>query len=169
MNLNKERTGIEQKFFELCLKVVQEEGLSLYDMEYISGSSTLRVYIYNQDTNTAILDECARVDRAFTPYAEALDWLPEKLMLEVSSPGIYRNLNTTEHFEKAVGEKVRFSLLKKLDPAEFSELPKSLKGNRKFIAILKELKDESVLLDADGFELTLAFEDIKKANLEPDI
>ncbi len=169
MELNKDRSGLEAKYFELCQEVVKAEGLSLYDMEYISGSSTLRVFIFNEETGTAILDECARVDRAFTPHAETLEWIPEKLVLEVSSPGVYRNLATLEHFKKALGEKVKLSLKEKLDDKVITNLPKALKGNRKIVAVLKDIRGEELVLGADGFELVVTFDQLKKANLEPDI
>ncbi|MCK5882197.1 MAG: hypothetical protein KAG61_00800 [Bacteriovoracaceae bacterium] len=169
MDLNRERAGIEQKFYELCLTTVAAEGLSLYAMEYIAGSSTLRIYIYNPETNTAILEECARVDRAFTPLAEELEWMPEKLMLEVSSPGIYRDLSSIEHFESAVGEIIKLSFMNKLELSDYPEMPKALKGNRKVIATLKSISKDAVVLHVDGFEMEVAFENIKKANLEPNI
>lgn len=169
MELEKNRTGIELKFLELGQKILTEVGLSLYDLEYITGSSTLRIFIFDPKTETALIEDCATVDRAFTPYVETLDWIPEKFLLEVSSPGVYRNLATKEHFEKAIGQPVRVSLMQKVDDIVVGELPKALKGNRKIIAVLKVLLDKGISLDYEGYEFEIPFEQIKRANLEPDI
>lgn len=169
MVLRGNRTGLEAKFYELLLEVTAELGYKLYDLDYISGSHTLRVFIMDEKTGTAILDDCAKVDRALTPYSEELEWMPEELMLEVSSPGIFRTLNELWHFESAVNESVMLSIMGRLSDYTEVELPKSLKTANKFVAKLLAVKEDSLTLDVDGNEIQIEFKNIKKANLEPDL
>lgn len=182
MELNKKRTGIEEKFFNMCTEVVGENGFSLYDMEYISGSSTLRVYIMNEETKTADIDDCVKVTRAMNPFFEEeseldVQWIPNDIVLEVSSPGMFRGLKTRKHFELAKGERIQCSITGKLPVEIVESAPKSLgklikKGNG-FIGILKEISEENIILELDSeidrFELQLSFDQLKKANLEPKI
>ena len=67
MELEIKRSNLEQKFFELTEKIVHENNYALYDVEYHSGSSTLRVFIMDPETKTAVIEDCVKVDRAFDP------------------------------------------------------------------------------------------------------
>jgi ribosome maturation factor RimP len=167
MVLRSERTGIEKNFYDLCVEVVTEAGLELYDMDYIPGSSTLRLFIQNSTTGTAVIEECARVDRALSPYIDEADWMPETLTLEVSSPGLFRPLVDLEHFKSANGESIQLTLKKKLSS---NELPKKIRGSKKLLGVLKEVHEDRVDLKlSDELTLTFMFEDIAKANLETQI
>ena len=170
MVLKVERKGIEKKFFELSQKVVAEQGLSLYDMEYYPGSSEWRIYIFDKKTDTAVIEDCVSVDKALSPYIEEADWMPENLVLQVSSPGIDRFLKTKEHFERVVGLNVRLVLAKRLREDELPGIPKSLKGEKKVVAKLESLDDDGLsLVYRDQFAFFVSYNEVKKANLEPDV
>ena len=68
LELEIKRSNLEQKFFDLTEKIVKENSYALYDVEYLSGSSTLRVFIMDPKTKTAVIEDCIKVDRAFDPY-----------------------------------------------------------------------------------------------------
>jgi len=168
MVLQIERKGIEKKFFELSQKVVAEQGFELYDMEYFPASWQWRIYIYNEKTNTAVIEDCIKVDKALTPYIDESDWMPENLVLQVSSPGIDRFLKTKEHFERAVGQRVRLVLAKRLVQDQYPEIPKSLKGEKKVVAKLESLDDDGLsLLYRDEYAFFISYEEVKKANVDP--
>src|SRR5690606_41347973 len=52
------------------------------------------------------LDDCARVSRALEPYLDTVEGLPERYVLEVSSPGVERPLVRARDFERFAGEEV---------------------------------------------------------------
>ena len=139
-------SAMEKKFLDMSLKVTEETGYYLYDMEYIKGSKTLRVYIADKETGSALIEDCVKVDRAFTDHVEAADWVPEDFVLEVSSPGVYRKLKTEEHFESAIDEIIFIETNEPLD-----------------------IVDKKLILDADGTQFELELSKIKKANLDPDL
>lgn len=168
MELIRKRTGLEEKFFAICEAVTKELGYAIYDMDYIQGSSTVRLFIMNPETKTAVIEDCIKVDRATTEYFEE-DWVPEDIVLEVSSPGVYRSLKTRENFEAAVGDIISCTITGSLE-AEFLEgAPKSVKNGKAFRGILKEFNEEKILLEIDGFNLEISIEQIKKANLDPEL
>jgi len=169
MELTKNLSQTEQKYTELAMKIVAECDLELYDLEFVQGSSTLRVFIRDPKTNTAEIDDCVKVDRAFSPYCEDLEWIPDNFILEVSSPGVYRSLKRLDHFEAAIGSIISCSIHGKLTDDQLAGLnKKSAKGN-KLRGILKEISEEKIVMDIDGQMLSLSFEQIKRANLDPDI
>lgn len=167
MDLNRQRTGVEKRLFELASSIVQENNLELYDCDYIAGSSTLRVFIMNPETKSAVIDDCVLIDRAFTPYCEE-DWVPEDFVLEVSSPGVYRSLKTQKHFEISLNEIISCVILGELSEEQQGKLKKSDKKAKKFRGKLLAVKEEEIVLDINGAELDLKFAQIKKANLDPD-
>lgn len=168
MDLVKDRTGIEAKFYELCNKVVPENGLKLYDMEYVSGSYTLRVYIMDEKTGSAVIEDCVKIDRALSPFIDEFDWIPEQLVLEVSSPGMFRDLKTLEHFQSAVNEIISVTITGKLDEEILKGASKKIANAKKFRGNLTQVDDSRILMDIDGFSLPINFKQMKKANLDPD-
>lgn len=169
MELNKTLKATEQKYLDLSQKIVDECELELYDLEYVPGNSTLRVFIMDPATKTAELDDCVKVDRAFSPYCEELEWIPDNFILEVSSPGVYRSLKTRKHFELAQNEIIECVIFGSLNDEQMKSLDKKKGKGNKFRGILKEIQEENIIMDLDGQDLTLSFEQIKKANLDPDI
>jgi ribosome maturation factor RimP len=167
MEIKEERTGIELKFYNLCQKIVEEQGLKLYDMEYLPGSGELRVFIMDEKTGSAVLDDCVKVDRAFDPYLEE-SWVPETLTLQVSSPGLFRKLKTLEHFKAAIGEEVNLQLKMQLGKM-FEDAPKEIAGDKKVICLLEAVTEDKLSLKYNDFVFEVPFIDLKKATLETDI
>lgn len=165
MNINKERSEIETKFFDLCKEVIAAEGLELYDIEYIEKDQLLRVTIINPATKSADLNDCVKVDRALTTPIESESWMPPELTLEVSSPGIFRTLTELSHFEMVIGEQVKILLFSKMEGERF---PVKWRGEKKAIAQLLEVNEKEIIVSGpDGSSrVSFLFEEVKKVNLE---
>ena len=160
MDINLERKGTEERFYALASDVVHTAGLELYDVEYNSVNGLLRVYIFNKETETATINECADVDRAFTPHVENGEWMPEKLTLEVSSPGVYRKIKTLAHFKMSLGKliKVHFGSNVELDTIK----------NKKVIVTLDDCNESfiKIKLDKTEEEIQVEYTSIKSVNAE---
>jgi ribosome maturation factor RimP len=168
MDLNAEKNKIEKQFFDLCSGIVESESLVLYDLQFNQKSSLLKMFIMDEKTGSAVIEDCMRVDRAMTEHIENSDWMPDELTLEVSSPGIFRDLKTEEHFKTAIGQEVRLVLSNAYSEETEQELPKELQGHRKIVGCLLDVMDDGLtLLAMDEFRLFYNFKNIKKANLEP--
>lgn len=162
------RSGMELKFYDIALKILNELELEMYDLEWNASSGELRLYIMDPKTKTALIEDCVKVDRAFNPYIESETWMPENLTLEVSSPGLFRSLTSVEHFKGVVGEEITLNLTKKIDETVYPDFPKVLRNNLKIKVKLLEAKDESIVFDARGVKVEIPYTQIKKANLETD-
>lgn len=169
MVLKGPRQGMELKLFELTKKIVEENNLDLYEMEWNPTSGNLVVYIVDPKTNTAVLDDCVKVDRGFNPYMETETWIPDNFTLEVSSPGLYRILTQVKHFKSVVGEDVMLNLVKKVDEEKYPDFPKALRNNLRLKVNLVSADDNGIVVDAKGVKVELPYEQIKRANLETDI
>jgi ribosome maturation factor RimP len=136
----------------MAQNAVHEAGMALYDMEYVPQKKFLRLYIINQETKTAVIEECVKVDHFMTPLLEDLNGIPEGITLEVSSPGLYRDLKNRQHFEWSTGMRVKVYL-----QTTTSLLNAKGKKITEIHGVLKEVVD-----DANGFALGILPEKEKK-------
>ncbi|MDO5335565.1 MAG: ribosome maturation factor RimP [Coriobacteriia bacterium] len=146
-------TAKERKLLEALEPEAAKHDTEIVSVEIVGSKKapTIRVYI---DCEGGIsFDELALAQEWVNLLMDDIDPFPGAYTLEVSSPGIDRPLRTPEHFERFVGEKARVVMAK---PHE---------GRAKWTGILKGYSDDAVLLDVDGDQVSLPYEDIKKANV----
>ncbi|MBE6630649.1 MAG: ribosome maturation factor RimP [Ruminococcaceae bacterium] len=81
-------------------------GYVLWDVEFLKEGARriLRVTIDNEDGIT--IDDCEKMHRAIDPILDEIDPIDEAYDLEVSSPGIERELRTDAHIDACIGERV---------------------------------------------------------------
>lgn len=168
MDAVKNRVGTELKLYELCLPIVREQGYVLYDMEYLSNQKILRLYIMDPVTKSAVIEDCIKVDHALSPAFEAATWVPAEIVLEVSSPGVYRHVTSLAHFQAGVGETHSVTIMGQLDAALNPALPKKAFTSKKFRGTLTEVNPSMVTLETEDGIVKLAFAQIKSAGLDPD-
>lgn len=104
---------ITDKVSEMILPFLTENGMRIYDIEFVKEGSNrvLRLYIDKKDGRVSI-DDCETVSRKLSDLLDADDFIEDAYILEVSSPGIERVLKYDFHFEEAVGEAVEIKLFK---------------------------------------------------------
>ena len=167
MYLEREFSSIEHKFLELCSVATENSKLEIYDLEYLSQNKTLKLFIIDLNTNSATITDCCTIDRALSEPFEELDWIPEDIILEVSSPGIYRNLYTKNHFENSIDQQIKVELVKKIGSIDlYDGVPKKLVNQKRFLAFIKSFSENSLELEYEESILTVPFEEIKKVSLE---
>lgn len=169
MDIKQERTGLEKKFFLMCEPVVQEAGYRLYDLQYVVGQKLLRLFIQDPRTGSALIEDCVKVDHALSPAFENETWIPEEVVLEVSSPGVYRHISTIEHFKMSIDEMVAVVIMGQLDEEQTAGAPKGIKGEKKFRGKLIEVTPEDFTLEVKEFPLKLTYKQVKKINLDPEL
>jgi len=168
MDLNLTKSGLEKRFLDLCEPIVIEAGYRLYDMEYAPQQKVLRLFIEDPRTSTAVIEDCIKVDHLLSPVFETENWIPDEIVLEVSSPGMFRDLKTTEHLQAAVGKKILVVIKGQLKAELLTGLPKSFEKEKKWRGELLEFNDKSLALLIKDKKISIEFEQIKNANLDPD-
>ena len=88
---------------EVAAPVAQEQGCTLWDVEYVreAGQWYLRLYL-DKEGGVDILD-CEAVSRKVSDLLDELDPIEASYIFEVSSAGADRALRKPEHFEAALG------------------------------------------------------------------
>ena len=120
------KKSIKETVREAILPCVTELGYRIWDVSYhkIGADYHLEITIDNDEGIT--IDDCEAMSRAIDPILDEHDPIPDQYLLEVSSPGIERDLTRDEHFDLCVGEKVEVRLFAPVD------------GSRVWVGILGE-------------------------------
>lgn len=97
--------------------LVESLGFGLYEILNIKENENqiLRICI-TKATGSVNLDDCQEVSLAISPLLDVEIPESQKYFLEVSSPGIERNLKNLEHYKGAINELVK---IKTMDKKEF--------------------------------------------------
>ena len=133
------------------LPVANELGYTLWDVEYVKEGAKriLRITIDAEEGIT--IEDCERMHRAIDPVLDELDPIEDAYDLEVSSPGIERDIRTDAHVDACIGERVEIRFF-----APF-EGQKSIEG-----ILAGREGGESILLDLGGTVKALPREAIAK-------
>ncbi len=134
---------LTDKIAEIARPVVEEEGCSLWDVEYVREAGTwyLRVFI-DRDGGVSI-DDCERVSRRLDPILDEEDPIPDSYVFEVGSAGADRELKRPRDFEQFMGSEVEVKLYRPVD------------GSKHYTGTLTGYEDGAVSLSVG--EKTLRF------------
>src|SRR5919112_1348043 len=99
--------GALEEVRDLAEAVARRRSLSIWDVEMAGqpGRSIVKVYVTGENGGPD-LDTVAKVSEEISRGLDLKDPIPGRYTLEVSTPGLERNLRRGEHFVRSVGEKV---------------------------------------------------------------
>ncbi|MGI8758201.1 MAG: ribosome maturation factor RimP [Acidimicrobiales bacterium] len=127
--------------------LLEPRGLHLYDVEHAGG--TLRVLV---DRSGGVdLDLLAEVTRELSSALDAVDPVPGRYTLEVSSPGLERPLRRPDHFSAAVGNRVRV------------KTSRGTEGDRRVEGTLVAADDEGIAIEEEGGLRRLRYAEVERA------
>ena len=95
---------------EIIAPVAEELGYYIWDVEFVKEGADkhLRITIDNEDGIT--IEDCEKFHRAIDAPLDEADPIAESYILEVSSPGIERELKYPEHIDACCGWDVEVKL-----------------------------------------------------------
>lgn len=140
----------------LARPVVENNGCSLWDVEYLkeAGSWYLRLYIDKE--GGVSIDDCEAVSRAVDPLLDEADPIQDAYTFEVSSAGADRPLKKPEHFAAYLGAQVDVKFYQ------------AVNGQKSCTGALVDYQDGDVVLALDGEQVTLPKKDVAAVRLHLD-
>lgn len=106
-----ERKGsIADQVEALVTPVAEELGLYIWDVEFAKRGPDNYLTVTIDSDEGIDIEDCEKMHRAIDPLLDEADLIDKAYMLEVSSPGIERDLRREDHYEWAVGETVEIKL-----------------------------------------------------------
>ncbi len=151
------REEIETKTEALLRPIAEENEVRIYDVEFVkeAGEWYLRAYI-DKDGGVDI-NKCVDVSHALSDALDEHDFIEEAYTLEVSSPGLGRQLKKDRHFENSLGLDVDVKLYKAVDGVkEFTGKLKSYDADTVTVTIGDKDRD-FIRKEISSIRLTLDF------------
>ena len=104
------------------------------------------------------IEDCSSVSRGVEDVLDAEDFIPSRYVLEVSSPGIERELYSLSDFVKFTGQLTKVKLKTEID------------GQKTFVGPITEVDGENITID-DRTKGVVSFDytEVDKANLKIDL
>ncbi len=138
------------KVRQLCEPIINELGLSLWDVRYVKEGAGWFLRIYIDKDGGVDINDCEAVSRAVNEPLDELDPIENAYCLEVCSPGIERELICDEHFEQFIGADIMVKMRVPIDG-----IGKEFKG------VLKSYDDGTVTIrdHSDENEVTVSKKD----------
>lgn len=108
-------SAIVAKLRALTLPIAADLGLELYDLEFAGGVVKVTLDTPAGSEAGVDLDALALATRLISRELDHADPVPGRYTLEVTSPGLERNLRVPEHFRREVGKQVTVRLRQVID------------------------------------------------------
>ena len=146
---NDEMAGakVTEAVFEIAEPFARENDCFVDEVEFKKEGSdyVLRVIVDVDDSAGGVsIDQCENVSRALSDALDEADLIEQAYMLEVSSPGIDRELKKESHFERFMGRDVDVKFYK------------PHMGSKMHTGKLVAYADKTVTVEINGEPLTFA-------------
>jgi len=95
--------------------VAQQCGVDIWDVRYLKEGAEWYLRIFIDKEEGISIDDCEAVSRALDEPLEKNDPIKDAYILEVSSPGIERELIRMEHFDRFIGADIMVHLIRPME------------------------------------------------------
>lgn len=145
--------NIADKVYDIATYNLTRLGYEVIDVEYRreKHGNVLRVFIDKKGKVTA--QDCEKATHVLSNAIDVYVPIHFSYTLEVSSPGLTRELKKKEEYNRFNGRDIRIITREPIHNKVVIE------------GTLRGLKDDNVIIDNDGIETAIPYKIIKKANL----
>lgn len=123
--------------WDIAQPIARQLGLELWDVRFVKEGVSWYLRIFIDKEGGVDINDCENMSRALDEPLDRADPIEQSYCLEVSSPGIERELTREEHFTACLGEKIKLRLIRPRD------------GQRDYSGVLES---------HDGSDITLRLE-----------
>ena len=140
---------------EVLADFLEKENLMLWHTEFKKEGKDqiLRIYI-DKEEGYISTDECEKVSRFLDAKLDEIDPVSGNYYLEVSSPGMDRQLYTKDQYMRYIGEEVEVKLFK------------AVGGKKKIEGPLAEADDSGIVVTCEDEDIRLPWDAVAKTNLK---
>lgn len=132
----KSSKAIVSEVSALCEKVALELGYTVWDVEYEKVGAEYHLTITIDSPSGIGIEDCEKMSRAIDPILDEADPIQGEYHLDVSSPGIEREIKNDFHLSSCIGETVIAKLYAPID------------GQKSIVGVLDSFDSENVTLVA---------------------
>jgi len=148
---------IEEKLMISINEIIGSKDVRVLNISINKMSKNPKIDIIIDSDNGVSIEDCTFVSQISNNLIELESDLQKAYTLEVSSPGINRELYNISDFCAFKGFKVKV------------KLKKIINKHKNILGTIESIKGDFILIKKEVGEIKINFNDIKKANLQRDI
>lgn len=144
------KKSVKETVREAISPVISELGYDIWDITYQKVGADYHLEITIDSENGINIEDCEKVHRAIDPILDECDPIEGFYYLDVSSPGIERELRTEAHILSQIGVKAEAKLYTAKD------------GRRSIIGVIKSLEGDTLTITEPTADVQLKLSEISK-------
>ncbi len=153
--LTEEKNGLIDRITELAERAISGSDIEIAEVQLRGGGKARLLRVYIDKPGGVTHGDCALVSERLGKLLDEEDALPDSYTLEVSSPGVERNLLKPRDFQRVVGQKIRLAV------------QEPIQGQTRFEGRLAQFAGEALELEiAPGELVHIPFKQVQKAKLK---
>lgn len=129
---------IDDRVLEISDELAEKMSFSVVDVEFKKEGQEKILRVYIDKDGGVDLDDCEKFSRSLEEILDEEDFIEEAYSLEVSSPGLDRQLKKEREFLHYIGREVEVKLYKEQD------------GLKEFSGILKDFEEKIASIEVSG-------------------
>lgn len=112
---NKSKSNVCESVRAIAEPVAENCGVQIWDVRYVKEGAQWYLRIFIDKEGGVSVDDCEAVSRAIDEPLDKLDPIKDYYILEVSSPGLERELVRMEHFDRFIGADIMVHLIRPME------------------------------------------------------
>ncbi len=153
-----DNASIEGRIKHIAASAAEESGVEFVHSEILGTRRNMTVRVFIDKPGGVSVEDCAAVSRRMEETLDADDFIPAAYLLEVSSPGLERELYSVEDFRRFTGQKVKV------------KLASAVNGQKVFIGQIDSVDGDEIVLSEKALgEVRFPHSEVTKANLRVDL
>lgn len=143
---------VEELVEERITSKVNKEGFEIEYVEFVKeGDNNILRIVLDKPSGSVDVDECEKISRLVEDDVDGV--ISKEYVLEVSSPGLERNIKNLKLYNKYIGHEIYVKLFKKNE-----------KYGKEITGILKKVDDGTIFIECDGDIAKLNVADVANAH-----
>lgn len=128
-------SSLEKKIEDLVKPIIENLGYKVYDVIYQKEGKDNYLRIFIDSSKGIDLNDCEKVNNSITDLLDEKDYIKAQYYLEISSPGLERNLRRDEQFLENINNKIEVHLYN------------SINNQKTITGILQEYTNDYLVID----------------------
>lgn len=150
-----DKEAVRDEIKKIIEDFLKSQNIDLVDLIYrYEGRDLVLRILVDRPAGGITIGDCAQLNKEISAILDEKGILEQRYILEVSSPGIDRQLKTKQDFVRCLNKQVRFFIR---EPIE---------AKVEHIGIITKVEDETVYVDIKGKIIAIPLSKITKAKQE---
>jgi len=152
------KPSVTERIRDITAQAAEENGVELVHAQVAGTNSKLVITVFIDKPDGVTHEDCSKVSRKLDAILDEEDFIPSTYLLEVSSPGLERELYSQKDFEKFVGSLAKVKIVVPIN------------GQKNFRGRINAIEDDEIVFDdkTSGI-IRFPYSAVAKANLEIDL